>query len=48
MPPESAKFVSDILDAAQRIIAYTGGKARDDFLADVQLRDAVNWNCSTP
>lgn len=44
MPPESAKFLSDILDAAERITAYTAGKTRDGFLADGQLRDAVNWN----
>ena len=44
MRPESAKYLSDILDAAERIAAYTTGKTRDAFLADGQLRNAVNWN----
>jgi uncharacterized protein with HEPN domain len=44
MRPESAKFLRDILDAAERIAAYTRGKARESYLADRELRDAVQWN----
>ena len=44
MLPESTKFLTDILEACERIVAYTGGKIRDEFLVDTQLRDAVNWN----
>jgi uncharacterized protein with HEPN domain len=44
MPPESAKFLGDILDAANRIVEYTRAKARDAYLADNELRDAVQWN----
>jgi len=28
MPPESAKLLSDILDAVNRIVEYTRGKTR--------------------
>jgi uncharacterized protein with HEPN domain len=44
MPPESAKFLRDIFDAADRILGYTRGKTRDDYLADNKLRDAAQWN----
>jgi uncharacterized protein with HEPN domain len=44
MPPESAKFLSDILDATNRIADYTRGKTRDEYLSDRELRDAVQWN----
>jgi uncharacterized protein with HEPN domain len=44
MRPETSKFLHDILDAAGRIVDYTYGKTRDDYLADGKLRDAVQWN----
>ncbi len=44
MQPEAAKFVQDILDAADRIAGYVAGKTRDAFLANSELRDAVHWN----
>lgn len=44
MPPESAKLLTDILGAADRIAAYTSGKTREEYLGEIQLRDAVNWN----
>jgi uncharacterized protein with HEPN domain len=44
MQPESAKFLSDMADAINRIVDYTRGKTRDDYLADNELRDAVQWN----
>lgn len=44
MPPETTKYLSDILDSARRIQAYMTGKSSEQFLADTQLRDAVQWN----
>jgi uncharacterized protein with HEPN domain len=44
MRPESAKLLSDILQAADRIAKYTAPVSRGSFLNDDQLRDAVNWN----
>jgi uncharacterized protein with HEPN domain len=44
MPPEAAKFLTDILEALNRIAEYTRGKTRDAYLADAALRDAVQWN----
>ncbi len=44
MRPESAKFLTDILDAIDRIVQYTSGKTREQYLADGELRDAVQWN----
>jgi uncharacterized protein with HEPN domain len=44
MRPESAKLLSDILDASNRIEDYTRGKTRDAYLVDAELRDAVQWN----
>lgn len=44
MRPESAKLLSDMLDASNRIEDYTRGKTRDAYLADAELRDAVQWN----
>jgi len=44
MQPESAKFLSDILEAASSIVDYTRSKTRADYLADSQLRHAVQWN----
>ncbi|MBI1338518.1 MAG: DUF86 domain-containing protein [Phycisphaera sp.] len=44
MQPETAKLLSDIRDAAERIARYTQGLTRDDYLADGALRDAVHWN----
>jgi uncharacterized protein with HEPN domain len=41
MLPESTKFLSDILEASERIAAYTAGKTREVFLSDSQLRDAA-------
>ena len=41
---ESAKFLQDILDAANRIAEYARGKTREDYLAQGEFRDAVQWN----
>jgi uncharacterized protein with HEPN domain len=34
-------YLLDILDAAQLALEYVRGKMREEFLADVQLQDAV-------
>ena len=34
-------YLLDILDAAKLALEYVRGKTRDEFLADVQLQDAV-------
>ena len=44
MLPESAKFLSDILDAVDWITKYCSGKTREQYLSDHELRDAVQWN----
>ncbi len=44
MRPEAAKFLRDILDASDRITEYTRDKNKDDYLANGELRDAVQWN----
>ena len=44
MPPESAKLLADIADGVDQIIAYTRGKTDQDYLADRQLRESVQWN----
>lgn len=44
MQPESAKFLADMREAADRIATYTNGVSRAAFLVDSQVRDAVNWN----
>ncbi len=44
MRPEAAKFLRDILDAANQISNYMLGKSREAYLADSLLRDAVHWN----
>jgi len=46
MQRESAKLLSDILEAGERIRQYTRGKTRDNFLTEGQVRDAANWNFS--
>jgi uncharacterized protein with HEPN domain len=44
MPPDQAKYLRDILDAAGAIQQYAAGKTLDDYLQTRALRDAVNWN----
>jgi uncharacterized protein with HEPN domain len=44
MQPESAKFLGDILEGAERVADYTRGKTQADYLASRDLRDAVQWN----
>lgn len=44
MQPESAKLLSDILDAANRIVEYSRGVSLQDYLADSKVRDAIHWN----
>lgn len=44
MPPETAKFLQDMLDCAQRIAHYALGKSKAGFTSDRSLRDAVQWN----
>ena len=44
MRPESAKLLSDILQATDRIAKYTHAKGLTEYLSDTLLRDAVHWN----
>jgi uncharacterized protein with HEPN domain len=44
MPPEAAKFLRDMLDAARAIEQYTAGVTRDEFLDTRWRRDAAQWN----
>lgn len=44
MLPEAAKYLADILEAADCISRYSHGKSRGAYLADKELRDAVQWN----
>jgi|ERR1700722_18360558 len=41
MPPESRKLLWDMRDAAEQIVAFTQNKSVADYLADRQLRWAV-------
>ena len=43
MPPEASKWLSDVLGAADRILAFTRGRTRAEFEADDLLRSAVQW-----
>lgn len=44
MPPDSAKYLRDMLDAALAIEGYARGRSEEQFLADRAIRDAVHWN----
>jgi uncharacterized protein with HEPN domain len=44
MPPESAKYLRDMLDAARAIEQHTRGHTIEQFLRNRLLRDAANWN----
>jgi uncharacterized protein with HEPN domain len=44
MPPESAKYLRDALDAAILIGRFVSGKTMDEYRADPMLRSAVQWN----
>jgi uncharacterized protein with HEPN domain len=44
MPPDTAKYLRDILDAARTIQQYVSGKTLDDYLQTRSLQDAINWN----
>jgi len=44
MPPESARYVRDMLDAVQTIELHVLGKTGDDYRQLRWLRDAVTWN----
>jgi uncharacterized protein with HEPN domain len=44
MPPDTAKYLRDMLDAARTIEQYVSGKTLDDYLQTRSLQDAVNWN----
>lgn len=44
MLPEAAKLLTDVLQSLDRIIEYTSGKTRSDYLETSALRDAVQWN----
>jgi uncharacterized protein with HEPN domain len=41
MPPETAKLLWDMLDAAGNIATFSAGKKFDDYLGDALLRSAV-------
>jgi uncharacterized protein with HEPN domain len=44
MPPESAKYLRDMLDAARAIEQHSHNRTKEEFLQNRLLRDAVNWN----
>jgi uncharacterized protein with HEPN domain len=44
MPPESAKYLRDMLDAARAIEQYAQDKTLADFLEQRATRDAAQWN----
>lgn len=44
MRPESAKYLEDILEAADRISSYTRDKTKEQYMETPELRDAVQWN----
>jgi uncharacterized protein with HEPN domain len=44
MQPESAKFLRDMLDAAEAIEQHTANRTEDDYVQQRWLRDAANWN----
>jgi len=44
LPPEIAKYVRDMLEAAQTIRHYARNRTLDDYLQLRWLRDAVQWN----
>jgi uncharacterized protein with HEPN domain len=44
MPPESAKYLRDMLDAARAIEQYAQDKTLKDFLEQRSVRDATQWN----
>ena len=41
MPPETAKYLQDVRQAADTLAQITAGKSFQDYLADVTLRLAV-------
>jgi uncharacterized protein with HEPN domain len=41
MPPETAKLLWDMREAARRIARFTAGKTFDDYVSDDLLRSAV-------
>jgi uncharacterized protein with HEPN domain len=44
MPPETAKYLRDMLEAVRTIEFYAKGKTIDDYLRLRWLRDAAQWN----
>ncbi len=44
MPPDSAKYLRDMLDAGRAIEKYVAGKKLDEYLQSRPLQDAINWN----
>jgi len=44
MPPDSAKYLRDMLDAVQAIEQLTQGQTLDDYLRLRPMRDAAQWN----
>ena len=44
MPPDSAKYLRDMLDRARLIESYSKGKSLYDYLQTQWLQDAINWN----
>ena len=43
MPPEANKWLSDVRDAADLILAFTRGRTLADYESDTMLRSAVQW-----
>ena len=44
MPPEIAKYLRDMLDAAHAIEQHARGHSEAEYLNQRWLRDAVQWN----
>lgn len=44
MPPETAKLLNDMREAACNIVEFTAGKTYADYLRDKQMRFAVERN----
>ena len=43
MQPETAMLLQDMLEAANAVASFTAGKTPDEFLNDLKLRSAVQW-----
>ena|SRR5688572_26163237 len=44
MPPESAKYLRDMLDAAETVQEFVRGKSPAEYQSSKLLHSAVQWN----